>query len=94
MGKGSNLAEESQKKSHNETFYSWDEIKSNKYWIVINGKVYNVQNFITKHPGGDQIIMNHATQDATVSIKNIMNFNFLLNNEKIKRTHLWPFTMI
>jgi cytochrome b involved in lipid metabolism len=63
MGKGSNFGEESESSGK---FYTWDEIKKNNYWIVINGKVYNVQNFIKKHPGGDQIIMNHATQDATV----------------------------
>jgi len=81
MGKGSNFADDSENKTQNDKIYSWKEIKSNKYWIVINGKVYNVQNFIKKHPGGDQIIMNHATQDATVLQKKITKYfyKFLLN---------------
>ena len=61
MGKGSNLTEDS---TYN--LYSWKEIKRNKYWIVIKDKVYNIENFSEKHPGGEQIILNHATQDATV----------------------------
>jgi cytochrome b involved in lipid metabolism len=60
MGKGSELNEDTI------NFYSWKEIKSHKYWIVIKDKIYNIENFSKKHPGGEQIILNHATQDATV----------------------------
>jgi cytochrome b involved in lipid metabolism len=67
MGKGSNQGEETKT-------YSWKEIKSHKYWIVINDKIYNIENFSKKHPGGEQIILNHATQDATV-----FYFIFFLN---------------
>ncbi|KAG9155860.1 hypothetical protein Leryth_004111 [Lithospermum erythrorhizon] len=50
-------------------YISLDELeKHNKHedvWISIEGKVYNVTDWIKKHPGGDVPIMNLAGQDAT-----------------------------
>ncbi|KAF4739431.1 hypothetical protein FOZ63_000570, partial [Perkinsus olseni] len=34
-------------------------------WIVVNGKVYNVTDWLPKHPGGPDIILQHAGQDAS-----------------------------
>lgn len=39
-------------------------------WLAINGKVYNVTSWISKHPGGD-IIMKGLGKDATKLFKNI-----------------------
>ncbi|OMJ78679.1 hypothetical protein SteCoe_21440 [Stentor coeruleus] len=48
---------------------SWAEIgkhsKRKDCWIVINGKVYEITEFIKRHPGGD-IIMKSAGKDATL----------------------------
>jgi len=48
--------------------YSWDEIskhnKEHDCWIVVKGQVYDVTNWVGKHPGG-RIILNGAGREAT-----------------------------
>ncbi|CAI9102049.1 OLC1v1000242C1 [Oldenlandia corymbosa var. corymbosa] len=39
--------------------------KRDDVWISINGKVYDVTNWLQKHPGGEELIMNLAGQDVT-----------------------------
>ncbi|RFU30473.1 hypothetical protein B7463_g5875, partial [Scytalidium lignicola] len=34
-------------------------------WIIINGTVYDVTEFLDSHPGGSMIILKHAGRDAT-----------------------------
>lgn len=34
-------------------------------WLAIDGKVYDVTKFLDDHPGGDDIIVEHAGTDAT-----------------------------
>lgn len=34
-------------------------------WLAINGKVYNVTNFLDQHPGGDEVILECAGTDCT-----------------------------
>ena len=34
-------------------------------WLIANGKVYDVTDFLTDHPGGARSIMMHAGRDAT-----------------------------
>ncbi|XP_034474363.1 cytochrome b5 [Drosophila innubila] len=36
-------------------------------WIVIYDRVYDVTEFLREHPGGDDIIMDHAGRDATIA---------------------------
>ena len=36
-------------------------------WVVLYGRVYDVTNFIEAHPGGRNIILQLAGQDATDS---------------------------
>ena len=38
-------------------------------WLLIEGKVYDVTNF--KHPGGKQILLQNAGQDATTQFEDI-----------------------
>ncbi|XP_068140714.1 cytochrome b5 [Drosophila tropicalis] len=36
-------------------------------WIVIYDRVYDVTRFLREHPGGDDVIMDHAGRDATIA---------------------------
>ena len=40
---------------------------SEDIWIIIDGKVYNVTNWLELHPGGSTIIEHYGGEDATVS---------------------------
>jgi cytochrome b involved in lipid metabolism len=71
MGRGANdnTGEAQKEKFAKDVRYlSWKEIKESNKWIVIDGTVYNIEEFSKVHPGGQKIIMNHVTQDATVNI--------------------------
>ena len=48
----------------NKTYKKNHNNKKNDAWLVINNKVYNVTNWIDKHPGG-KIIMKGVGKDAT-----------------------------
>lgn len=74
MGKGSNLginetSAQSNQDAANLPVYTWEEIKNNKPWIVIDGYVYDIGTFSKKHPGGPKIIKNHVGQDASDAFK-------------------------
>ncbi|KAH3770840.1 acyl-CoA 6-desaturase-like [Dreissena polymorpha] len=64
MGKGGKRPENGTSK-----VYQWNEIekhsKRDDTWIVIKGKVYDVTNFMTRHPGGARILGSYGGQDAT-----------------------------
>ncbi|KAH8323478.1 hypothetical protein KR067_011532 [Drosophila pandora] len=36
-------------------------------WVVIYDRVYDVTHFLREHPGGDDVIMDHAGRDATIA---------------------------
>ncbi|CAD7083108.1 unnamed protein product [Hermetia illucens] len=38
-------------------------------WIIISNQVYDVTKFIDEHPGGRELIMEHAGSDATKDFK-------------------------
>ena len=40
-------------------------------WIVIDGRVYNVSEFIEKHPGGTKPLEYHSGKDATKSFQSV-----------------------
>ncbi|RYP61552.1 hypothetical protein DL769_007652 [Monosporascus sp. CRB-8-3] len=48
---------------------TWEEIKGHNTeadaWIVVHGIVYNATKFLEDHPGGKEIILEVAGQDAT-----------------------------
>merc|ERR1719453_188288 len=49
--------------------YTLEEVaKHNKKgdcWVVVNGQVLNVTNFLSQHPGGELAILTFAGKDAT-----------------------------
>lgn len=53
----------------------WLEIQANdsenSCWIVIKDNVYNVTNFLQKHPGGETILLKYAGKDATKAFTNV-----------------------
>lgn len=34
-------------------------------WLIINGKVYDVTNYLEEHPGGDEVLLSATGKDAT-----------------------------
>ncbi|KAJ7020278.1 cytochrome b5-like heme/steroid binding domain-containing protein [Mycena alexandri] len=44
--------------------------KDNLY-ILIHEKVYNVTKFLDEHPGGDEVILSEAGQDATEAFEDV-----------------------
>ncbi|ESO98309.1 hypothetical protein LOTGIDRAFT_114342 [Lottia gigantea] len=38
-------------------------------WIVVNDMVYDVTSFLDKHPGGSDVVLEHAGTDATVAFE-------------------------
>ena len=49
--------------------FSLDEVKQHNkdgdMWIILSSKVYNVSNWIRRHPGGELAIKNFAGMDCT-----------------------------
>ena len=49
--------------------YSWDEIServtAGAIWMVIDGYVYDLTNFVSAHPGGKRILLDYAGTDCT-----------------------------
>ncbi|PKI42612.1 hypothetical protein CRG98_036994 [Punica granatum] len=40
-------------------------------WLVINGRVLNVTNFLEEHPGGEEVLLESAGKDATKEFQDI-----------------------
>merc|ERR1712012_1388222 len=49
--------------------YTMDEVakhtKKGEVWVVLHGRVLNVSNFLSQHPGGELAILTFAGKDAT-----------------------------
>lgn len=55
---------------HQPRYFTWEEVAQHSEkepWLVIDRNVYNVSDFIRRHPGGHRVLYHYAGQDATVS---------------------------
>ncbi|KXJ90072.1 putative mitochondrial cytochrome b2 [Microdochium bolleyi] len=54
---------------------SWAEVQQHNtdddVWIVVDGEVYDMTAFAPEHPGGPDIILQHAGRDATASYSSV-----------------------
>lgn len=64
---------------------SWGEIAKHKQnedcWIVISGVVYDVTEYMSRHPGGKVAILKHKGKDCTSYFENVSaHSDFARNN--------------
>jgi len=76
------MGKEGQQRETKETVYTWSEVqlhtKKDDKWLVIDGQVYKITNWVGKHPGGSKVIGHYAGQDATVSMFYVMIYQSLM----------------
>lgn len=55
--------------------YDYEEVaKHNTHddlWVILNGKVYDITQYIDEHPGGEEVILDLAGQDCTEAFDDI-----------------------
>lgn len=44
-------------------------------WVVINGCVYDVTQFVDEHPGGEEVLLDNAGKDATSAFTDVGHSN-------------------
>uniref|UniRef100_A0A803TEQ9 Cytochrome b5 type B n=1 Tax=Anolis carolinensis TaxID=28377 RepID=A0A803TEQ9_ANOCA len=56
-------------------FFTMDEVAKRstgkETWLVIHGRVYDVTRFLDEHPGGEEVLLEQAGQDATESFDDV-----------------------
>ncbi|WOL10054.1 cytochrome b5-like [Canna indica] len=54
--------------------YRFDEVAKHNtaedLWLIISGKVYDVTQFLTEHPGGRDVLKSASGKDATADFEN------------------------
>ena len=45
------------------------QVNSGRLCVVNDGKVYDITDFVSKHPGGREILEEHSGQDVTQAMK-------------------------
>ena len=53
--------------------------KPGDYWVLIEKYVYNVTPYLTEHPGGDDILINHSGKDATQKFLSIDHTEYAIS---------------
>jgi nitrate reductase (NAD(P)H) len=80
-------SEKSASPQSGKTFTLADLSKHNKQsdcWIAMNGGVYDATNFLDEHPGGPELIMQHAGKDATQDFSAIHSSSAFKLIEKLR----------
>jgi len=60
--------------SYVQEFTSEEVVAHNKkkdLWVVINGSVYDITPFVDEHPGGEEVLLDVAGQDATEAFDDV-----------------------
>lgn len=75
MGRGGQKTDQaSENGGRGSNVFTWEEIQKHSrrgdQWLVINRKVYNITDWVKRHPGGIRVISHYAGEDATVNFKN------------------------
>jgi len=45
--------------------------KKKDIWVVVNGTIYDVTSFVDEHPGGEEVLLDVAGQDATEAFDDV-----------------------
>jgi len=57
------------------TEYTLADVKTHQskkdLWLVIHDKVYSCADFVDEHPGGEEVLMDVAGQDATLAFEDV-----------------------
>ncbi|EZG55429.1 cytochrome protein [Gregarina niphandrodes] len=68
----------------------WDEIQKHvtreSAWMVLNGKVYDITDYLSVHPGGSEILLKFCGRDATkqfMSIHPWVNIQNIIGHRQI-----------
>lgn len=55
--------------------FTMDQVSNHKSktdcWFVIDGRVYDVTNFLEEHPGGDEVLLEASGGDATQDFESV-----------------------
>ncbi|KAL2093773.1 hypothetical protein ACEWY4_011085 [Coilia grayii] len=70
MGRGGQKTDSaSESGGRGSSIFTWEEVQKHSrrgdQWLVINRKVYNISDWVKRHPGGIRVISHYAGEDAT-----------------------------
>jgi cytochrome b involved in lipid metabolism len=67
------------------TVFSTEEVAKhsteNDCWVIVDGKVFDVTNFLREHPGGKRVLLREAGKDATEKFRAFHGPSVLSNYE-------------
>lgn len=49
-------------------------------WLVVDGTVYDLSDFVPEHPGGPAVLMHHAGRDATAAYSEVHSMSLIKNS--------------
>lgn len=56
-------------------YYTLEEIRKHNHskstWLILHHKVYDLTKFMEEHPGGEEVLREHAGDDATENFEDI-----------------------
>jgi len=64
---------QAQKKVYNASELALHNNKKDGYWMVVDGRVYDLTEFAQLHPGGAKIVTGYSGMDGTIAYKKVMH---------------------